>query len=82
MDAVAVSVAVMVSPLAVFRVIEKVPVPFVRVALAGSAAWGSLLLKCTVPVYVVTTLLEVSRAVTVNEKELPAVAVAGADTEN
>jgi hypothetical protein len=45
-----VSVAVMVSLPEVFRVAEKVPTPFVSVELAGSIAWPSLLVKCTVPV--------------------------------
>jgi hypothetical protein len=47
--AVAVSVAVMVWPPRVFSVAEKVPVPFASVELAGSTAWPSVLVKCTVP---------------------------------
>ena len=34
----------------VLSVAVKVPTPFVRPLLAGSTAWPSLLLKCTVPV--------------------------------
>ena len=49
-DALTVSVAVIVRLPAVFRVAVKVPTPLVRVASAGSTAWPSLLLKCTVPV--------------------------------
>jgi hypothetical protein len=48
-EAVAVSVAVMVWGPAVFRVTEKVPVPFASIELAGSTAWASVLVKCTVP---------------------------------
>ncbi len=49
MEAVTESVAVMVWPPIVFSVAEKVAVPFVRVELAGSVAWLSVLVKCTVP---------------------------------
>ena len=50
-EAVTVSVAVIVSLLPmVLSVKEKLPVPFVNVELGGSIAWGSLLVKCTVPV--------------------------------
>jgi hypothetical protein len=35
---------------AVFRVAVNVPVPFVSVEFAGSVAWLSLLVNCTVPV--------------------------------
>jgi hypothetical protein len=48
-ETVTVSVAVMVWAAAVFNVAEKIPVPFVSVELAGSTAWLSLLVKCTVP---------------------------------
>jgi hypothetical protein len=49
MEAITVSVAVMVWAAAVFSVTEKVPAPFVSIELAGIAAWASLLVKCTVP---------------------------------
>ena len=49
MELVAVSVAVTVWLPAVFRVALKVPTPLVRVELAGSVAWASLLVKWTVP---------------------------------
>src|SRR5262249_61715615 len=45
----AASAAVSDWPPAVFSVAVKVPVPLVSVASAGSTAWGSLLLKWTVP---------------------------------
>jgi hypothetical protein len=48
-DAVTVSVAVTVCPPAVFSVTENVPTPFVSFESAGSAAFPSLLVKCTVP---------------------------------
>ena len=48
-EALTVSVAVMVWLPTVFNVAEKVPVPLVSVELAGSAAWASVLVKCTVP---------------------------------
>ena len=48
-DAVTVSVAVRVWFPAVFKVAEKVPVPLVKVALAGSVAAPSVLVKCAVP---------------------------------
>ena len=44
----ATSVAVMVRLPALFSVTAKVPVPLMSVALAGSTADGSLLVKCTV----------------------------------
>ncbi len=49
-EPVTVSVAVTVCEPAVFRVTEKLPVPSVRVASAGSPAWGSVEVKWTVPV--------------------------------
>ena len=50
-DAVTVSVAVMVWPPAVFMVAEKMPVPFTSFELGGDrTAWKSLLVTCTVPV--------------------------------
>ena len=48
-ETVIVSVAVIVWLPTVFSVAEKVPVPFVSVELAGSTAWPSVLVKCTVP---------------------------------
>jgi hypothetical protein len=48
-EALTVSVAVMVLLPTVSKVAEKVPVPFVKVESAGSAAWPSVLVKCTVP---------------------------------
>ena len=50
-EAVTVSAAVRVWLPVVFRVAVKVPVPLVKVAFAGSTAWASLLVKCTVPLY-------------------------------
>jgi hypothetical protein len=57
---------------AVFNVTDPVPVPFVIVELAGSTAWASELVKCTVPEYVATALLLASSAVTVMLKAVPA----------
>jgi hypothetical protein len=48
-EVVAVSVALIVWLPDVFRVAEKVPVPFVSVELAGSIALASELEKWTVP---------------------------------
>jgi hypothetical protein len=48
-DAVTVSVAVIVWLPVVFRVAEKDPAPFARVELGGSRAWPSELVKCTIP---------------------------------
>jgi hypothetical protein len=45
----AVSVATMVSLPDVFSVTEKFPTPFVSGEFAGSTAFPSLLVKCTVP---------------------------------
>jgi hypothetical protein len=44
-----VSVATTISPPEVFSVTEKFPTPLVSVELAGSTAFPSLLVKCTVP---------------------------------
>jgi hypothetical protein len=49
-EAVTVSVAVIVCDPAVFSVAENVSTPFVSVELAGNTAAASLLVKCTVPV--------------------------------
>ena len=77
-DAVAVSVAVMVCAPATKSVAENVPWPFVRVAFAGNTVPVdvSVLVKCTVPAYPVSVLPAESCAVTVNEKAAPAVGVA------
>jgi hypothetical protein len=48
-DVETVSVAVMVSLPEVLSVAEKFPTPLVSVELAGSTAFPSLLVKCTVP---------------------------------
>ena len=48
-EAVTVSVAVMVCRPPVFSVAENVPVPLLNVVSAGSAAAVSVLVKCTVP---------------------------------
>ena len=50
MEAVTVSLAVMVAKPDVLRVAEKFPAPFVSVEFAGRIAAPSLLVKCTVPV--------------------------------
>jgi len=68
-----VSLAVMVWLPAVLNVTWTVVVPFVRVALAGSTACGSLLVNETVPAYLVNTLPLESSAVMVIEKAVPAV---------
>ncbi len=49
MEEVTVSVAVTVCVPRVFKVTEKVPEPFVRVAFAGNTACPSVLVKWTVP---------------------------------
>ena len=48
-DALTVSVAVIVGFPAVLSVAENVPVPFVSVEFDGSTACASLLVKCTIP---------------------------------
>ena len=48
-EAVTVSVAVMVWVPAEFSVAEKLPAPWVSVELAGRTAWGSVLVKRAVP---------------------------------
>ena len=48
-EGVTVSVAVMVWLPAVSMVAEKFFVPLASVELAGSKAWASVLVKCTVP---------------------------------
>src|SRR5438067_207772 len=54
--------------------------PLLSTLSAGSAAWASVLVKCTVPPYAVAVLLNASRAVTVKLNEAPAVADAPALT--
>src|ERR1051326_4693814 len=63
-----------------FKTAGKVAVPLVRVAPAGRMAAESLLENCTTPENPVKVLLAGSCAVTVNCKEVPAVAEAGAVT--
>src|SRR5438876_11205195 len=75
-----VSVAVMVWAPIVSRVAENVPVPAVRVLLAGRVAAASVLVKWTVPAYAVAVLPKASCAVTVKLNGLREVAVAGAGT--
>lgn len=77
---VTVSVAVTVCDPAVLNVTGNVPTPLVSVASAGSAAFASLLVKCTVPVYVVTVLPDESCAVTVALSGVPAVALPAIET--
>lgn len=57
MDAVAVSVAVIVCAPSTLKVAEKVPTPPVSVASAGRVALPSVLVKWTVPEYVAVVLL-------------------------
>lgn len=64
-----VSAAVNVWAPLVRRVAGKVPTPAVRVEFAGTVALGSVLLKCTVPLYPVTVAFPLSSAVTVKVKE-------------
>src|SRR5438067_1830870 len=59
--------------LAVFKVALNVPLPLVSVESAGSTAWPSLLVKCTVPAYPVAVLPKASLAVTVKFPAVPAV---------
>ena len=76
-DAAFVSVAVMVWLPAVFIVAEKMLLPFTSVELGGDrTAWISLLVTCTVPVYLEATLLEASSAVTVKLNAAPTVELA------
>jgi hypothetical protein len=80
-EAVTVSVAVIVCGPTVFSVAENVPTPLVSpTSFAGNIAAPSVLLKFTVPPYVATVLFAASFAVTVKLNAVPAVAVAGADT--
>jgi hypothetical protein len=49
-DVFALSAAVMVVLVIVFRVAGKLPVPFVNAEFAGNTAWPSLLVNFTIPV--------------------------------
>ena len=80
MEAVIVSVAVISCWPAVFRVTGNVPAPLVRVLSDGNPAFGSVLMKCTVPGYSVAVLLKASCAVNVTLTELPATTPVGAGT--
>jgi hypothetical protein len=80
MEAVSVSVALMVWEARVLSAAGKVAVPLVNVESDGRPAKESVLVKCAVPEYLVTTIFEESRAVTVKLKAVPMVAVAGATT--
>lgn len=68
MELATVSVAVIVCvPLpTVSSVAEKLAVPAANVESAGSVAWLSVLVKCTVPVYPTDVLFAASSAVTVS----------------
>jgi len=79
-EAVTVSVAVTVWLPSVFRVTWNSPLPFVKVVFAGSTAAPSVLVKCTVPVYPGTTLLNWSAANTLTLNAVPAITLPGADT--
>ncbi len=70
MELVTISVAVIVCvPLpTVSSVAENVEVPAVSVELAGSFAWLSVLVKCTVPVYPTDVFSAASSAATVSWK--------------
>ena len=65
MELLLVSVAVTVSVPVVSKVMEKVPLPAVKVESAGSFACASELVKCTVPAYPDDVLFAASSAVTV-----------------
>src|ERR1051326_2401468 len=78
--AVTVSTAASVWAPAVLRTAENVPVPLGKTALAGRVAGVLPLVKCTVPEYDGIMELAASSAVTVNCKDVPAVALLGAET--
>jgi len=80
-DEVIRSVALSVCVPAVTSEAENVPLPLVKLALAGSAARPSVLVKCTGSLKPVTGLLLAFRAVIVNGTGTPAVALAGVATE-
>jgi hypothetical protein len=79
-DAVAVSVVVIVCAPTVCNTAGNVPTPFSSAEFDGSTAVPSLLVKCTVPVYPVAVVFEAVSAVTVMLNIDPAVAFAGAVT--
>jgi hypothetical protein len=81
MPATAVSVAVTVWFPAELSVAEKVPVPLVSVELEGKCAAGSVLVKCTVPLYWLAVTPKPVSAVTVIATLWPVTAVLGADIE-
>jgi len=68
---VTVSVAVTVCIPSVFKVIEKLVLPFANAESAGNPAMLSLLAKCTRPEYPVTSLFQPSSAVTSSWKAVP-----------
>jgi hypothetical protein len=81
-EAVIVSVTVIVCPPIVFSVAENVPTPFVSpTSLDGSTAAPSVLVKFTVPAYPVAVAFDAVKAVTVKLNAVPAVAAPGAETE-
>jgi hypothetical protein len=81
MEAVEVSVALIIWLPAVIRVAERTLLPDASVESAGSCALGSVLVKCTVPAYLVTVAFEASSAVTVKLREVPEGTLTGAVTE-
>src|SRR2546430_10715946 len=80
--ALTVSLAVIVWLPLVFRVALKVPVPLVKVLLAGGTAAPSPLVKGTVPISPGVGLLKSSVALTGHVKAMPGVAFVGALTRN
>lgn len=80
-EAVAVSVEVIIWLPTVVSVAERTLLPDASVELAGSCARGSVLVKCTVPEYVVTVAFEASSAVTVKLSDVPEGTLSGALTE-
>jgi hypothetical protein len=80
-DAVTVSVAVIVCPPAVFSTAGSIITPFNSAEFAGRTAFPSLLVKCTVPVYPVAVVFVAVSAVTVRLNVLPAVTIVGTITE-
>jgi hypothetical protein len=75
------SVAVMIWLPAVVSVAENVPRPEINGIFPGSCAFASLLVKCTVPEYIVVALFEASNAVSVMVNEVPDGIFAGATTK-
>ena len=81
MEAVEVSVALIIWLPAVVRVAERTLLPDASVESAGSCALGSVLVKCTVPAYLVTAAFDASSAVTVKLNDTALAALAGVLTE-